>query len=103
MVRTPARSAAMMPGLPWQCAATARSASPATSTMARSSAPVNCWWIGSSTSDLTPPAAPERLADRPHALGGPVGQPELAVVAAQVGHPVQRVAVQVAVAAGGAQ
>ncbi len=57
MVVTPASSAAMMPGLPWQCAATARSASPATSTMARSSGLVNCWWIGSSTSDSTPPDA----------------------------------------------
>ncbi len=57
MVRTPARSAAMIPGLPWQCAATTRSASPATSTMARSSAMVNCWWIGSSTSESTPPDA----------------------------------------------
>ena len=57
MVRTPAASAAMIPGLPWQCAATTRSAIPATSTMARSSASVNCWWIGSSTSDSTPPDA----------------------------------------------
>ena len=61
----------MMPGLPWQCAATTRSASPATSTMARSSAPVNCWWMGSSTSDSTPPdahtlitAAPRRSCSR---------------------------------------
>ena len=57
IVRTPAASAAMMPGLPWQCAATTRSASPATSTIARSSASVNCWWIGSSISDSTPPEA----------------------------------------------
>ena len=32
----------MMPGLPWQCAATARSAMPAISTIVRSSASVNC-------------------------------------------------------------
>ena len=57
MVRTPARSAAMMPGLPWQCAATTRSASPATSTIVRNSGTVNCWWIGSSTSESTPPDA----------------------------------------------
>jgi len=57
MVRTPASTAAMMPGLPWQCAATTRSARPATSTIARSSATVNCWWIGSSISDITPPEA----------------------------------------------
>ncbi len=57
MVRTPASSATMMPGLPWQCAATTRSAIPATSTMARSSARVNCWCIGWSTSDSTPPEA----------------------------------------------
>ena len=71
MVVTPASSAAMIPGLPWQCAATARSASPATSTIARSSAPVNCWWIGWSTSESTPPeaqtlitAAPRRSCSR---------------------------------------
>ena len=57
MVRTPARSAAMMPGLPWQCAATTRSASPAISTITRNSATVNCWWTGSSTSESTPPDA----------------------------------------------
>lgn len=47
----------MMPGLPWQCAATTRSARPASSTIARSSLPENCWWIGWSTSLSTPPEA----------------------------------------------
>ncbi len=65
MVATPASSAAMMPGLPWQCAATTRSAMPATSTMARSSAPVNCWWMGSSISDSTPPEAHTLITEAP--------------------------------------
>jgi len=53
----PASSAAIMPGLPSQWAATIRSLIAATSTIARISATVNCWWIGWSTSLNTPPDA----------------------------------------------
>mmetsp|Transcript_60804 Transcript_60804/g.181161 ORF Transcript_60804/g.181161 Transcript_60804/m.181161 type:complete len:212 (-) Transcript_60804:535-1170(-) len=57
IVPTPARSAAMMPGFPWQWAATKRSLRWASSTMVRISSSLNCWWIGLSISVSTPPDA----------------------------------------------
>mmetsp|Transcript_112814 Transcript_112814/g.364207 ORF Transcript_112814/g.364207 Transcript_112814/m.364207 type:complete len:212 (-) Transcript_112814:518-1153(-) len=57
MVWQPARSAAMMPGWPWQCAATTRSARCASSTIVRISSSLNCWCKGWSSSDSTPPEA----------------------------------------------
>ncbi len=83
MVRTPSRSAAMIPGLPWQWAATTRSARAASATMAAISSSENCWWIGSSISLITPPdaqilmtlaPAPELHAHRPQAFRDPVAQ-----------------------------
>src|SRR3989475_829217 len=57
IVRHPARSAAMIPGLPWQWAATTRSARAASPTIASSSSRENCAWTGWSSSLATPPDA----------------------------------------------
>ena len=48
-------------------------------------------------------APPQLLPDRAHALGGAVGQPERSVVVPEVVHPRQRVTVQVAMTARGAE
>jgi hypothetical protein len=102
----------MMPGLPWQCAATTRSASAATSTIVRSSGVgellvhrmVHLGQHAARGADLDHGRAPAQLLpDRAHAFGAAVGQPERPVLLAELLHPRQRVTVQVAMAARGAE
>ena len=103
-----------MPGLPWQCAATTRSASGDLHDRAQLGhgellvhGMVDLGEHPARGADLDHARVPAQLLpDRAHALVDPVGQAQLPGVAGQQGkliHPGQREGMQVAVTAGGAE